>query len=302
VLQSSIMADIENKYYQVNEDGVDSQPVTSGRWLKLGAVLFSGVSLAILYVSAQTFGSTDLMTNSAESTNLVGLSTHLRPSSAAGCALPGCGPFQKIAMAGIQALNEGKRVRDVAVMANMDKQTRTVMARAESAAKDMSGVTAPFGFWDPMGLSTNIPEGKLLFFREAELKHGRVSMLACLGILVGEKYHPFFGVGAIPSTDVFSQTSLNLFWINLAIFCFFLEGKTLGAWKEGRQLEAGYVPGDLEWDPLGIKPKDAKGFKEMQTRELNNGRLAMFASLGMIAQELLTDKTIDQSPWYPNLR
>jgi hypothetical protein len=42
-------------------------------------------------------------------------------------------------------------------------------------AKDMAGVTAPFGLFDPLGFSTDTSAGRLLFFREVELKHGRVA-------------------------------------------------------------------------------------------------------------------------------
>jgi len=300
------MADIENKYYQIPMDGVDSQPVKSGRWIQisLGITLLCGFGLAFTIVAQSAFGPTDPMT-AAESTNLMGLSTNLRTSSAAGslCAgslcIPVTSPYQKIAVAGMKALNEGKSMRDVAMMAHMDQQTKATMDKVENAvvrataAKDMAGVTAPLGFWDPFGMSTNIPEGKLLWFREAEIKHGRVSMLATLGILVAEKFHPFFGVGAIPSTMVFKQESLNFFWINMVVVCFLLEAPTIQAWKEGNQLEEGYVPGDLGWDPLGLKPKKEADFKALQTRELNNGRLAMFGFLGMIAQELLTGQQID---------
>ena len=33
---------------------------------------------------------------------------------------------------------------------------------------------------------------------------------------------------------------------------------------------------------------DPKKFKEMQTKEINNGRLAMMGIAGMVAQELVT--------------
>jgi hypothetical protein len=41
-----------------------------------------------------------------------------------------------------------------------------------------------------------------------------------------------------------------------------------------------YYPGDLGFDPLGLKPKDAKGFASMQEKELLIGRLAMIAAAG----------------------
>ena len=43
-----------------------------------------------------------------------------------------------------------------------------------------------------------------------------------------------------------------------------------------------HSPGDLGWDPLGLKPTNPKDLAEMQTKELNNGRLAMIAIAGMI--------------------
>ena len=35
--------------------------------------------------------------------------------------------------------------------------------------------------WDPLNLSENMDEGNLMLVRAAELKHGRVAMLACVG-------------------------------------------------------------------------------------------------------------------------
>ena len=53
-----------------------------------------------------------------------------------------------------------------------------------------------------------------------------------------------------------------------------------------------YVPGDLGFDPLGLKPEDAEEFTTMQTKELQHGRLAMLAAAGFIAQELVDGKGI----------
>ena len=53
-----------------------------------------------------------------------------------------------------------------------------------------------------------------------------------------------------------------------------------------------YYPGDLGFDPLGLKPEGAADFARMQTKELQNGRLAMLGVAGMCAQELCNHKTI----------
>ena len=51
-------------------------------------------------------------------------------------------------------------------------------------------------------------------------------------------------------------------------------------------IRSDHVPGDLGFDPLGLKPKEEAAFVEMQNKELNNGRLAMLAVAGFVAQEL----------------
>ena len=50
-------------------------------------------------------------------------------------------------------------------------------------------------------------EGKDEYDREVESKHGRVGMLAALGFVVGENFHPLLGGGTdLPSYLAFQQT------------------------------------------------------------------------------------------------
>lgn len=62
--------------------------------------------------------------------------------------------------------------------------------------KSMPGITGPLDFFDPLGYCSadDVTEGKVRFYREAELKHGRVAMLAAFGFALGEQFHPLFGV------------------------------------------------------------------------------------------------------------
>jgi hypothetical protein len=46
------------------------------------------------------------------------------------------------------------------------------------------------------------------------------------------------------------------------------------------------------FDPLGLAPTDNDSFAVMQTKELNNGRLAMIGTAGMLVQELINHKGI----------
>merc|ERR1711937_442636 len=163
-------------------------------------------------------------------------------------------------------------------------------------AKSLPGVTGPLGFFDPLGFCSadDITVGKIKFYREVELKHGRVGMLAALGFLVGENFHPLFGGDIdVPAYLAFQQTPLQTFWpavvfaiAILEVFSVFSFNTPLGG--EPWTIRSDHEPGDLGFDPLDLKPKDPKELLEMQNKELNNGRLAMLAAAGMIAQEFVT--------------
>jgi len=159
----------------------------------------------------------------------------------------------------------------------------------ENLAK-MPGQIKPLMFWDPLKLadgSINLPEGRLYFYREAELKNGRTAMLAVLGIVVGSQFHPFYE-GATPYTSPvashFTPEIAQHFWVSLAIVCGLAE---LFSYPDKSK-----PPGDLGFDPLGLKPTNEKDFLEMQNKELANGRLAMISYAGIIGKELLTGEKV----------
>jgi len=215
-------------------------------------------------------------------------------------------PFKKPALAAIESLNLHNRARDVSMKAvsNADfvaNLTETkVKLRAADKALTMPGITAPLGFFDPVGfIGNDCTMGKLLFYREVEIKHGRVGMLASLGFLVGEQFHPLFGGNIdVPSYVAFQETPLQEggFWIYvLAAIAIpeILSIRTFNAADfEPWTIKEDHESGNFNFDPLGLKPTDPEELKEMQTKELNNGRLAMLAAAGMIAQELATGKKL----------
>jgi hypothetical protein len=57
----------------------------------------------------------------------------------------------------------------------------------------LPGSTAPMGQFDPLELTAVMSIEEIKRYRESEVTHGRVAMLATLGYLVGESFHPFFG-------------------------------------------------------------------------------------------------------------
>ena len=170
----------------------------------------------------------------------------------------------------------------------------------------LPGNIAPVGNFDPLGLTSELSVEEVKRFREAEVTHGRVAMLATVGYLVGESFHPLFG-GSIdgPANEALAkvQEVAPQFFFGLAIAIGISETtRALIGWVPpvtamtenyeagergafGAKLRDTYYPGDIGFDPLGLKPTDAKEFAEMQTKELQNGRLAMLAVAGMCAQE-----------------
>lgn len=130
--------------------------------------------------------------------------------------------------------------------------------------------------YDPVGFSERAPEW-LNWFREAELKHGRQAMLATLGMVVpefvrvpGEQFSFESIPRVIDAHDALLDTSMKqiLLWISLA------EVMTLGALSNMNEFDR--APGDFGFDPLGLYPNDPEKRKEMQLKELKNGRLVSF--------------------------
>jgi len=165
----------------------------------------------------------------------------------------------------------------------------------------LPGAVAPTGFFDPIGFSqSGISLRDVKRYREAEVQHGRVAMIAAVGYLSGEAVSGPFSITG-PANDQLQQMPPVAFAI-LAISITVAELKRatigwvepdFGSWtKTLFTLRDHYYPGDVGFDPLGLKPKDAKSFADMQTRELQNGRLAMLGVAGMCAQELVNHKTI----------
>lgn len=171
----------------------------------------------------------------------------------------------------------------------------------------LPGSLDPAPEFDPLGFTKKADLMRIKTLREAETQHGRVAMLAALGLLITEEpieFHPLFeaynkDIGpAIRHLDEVRAVSPAFFDI-FAIFIGSLElNRALVGWvapgenKKFQDLKDDYYPGDVGFDPLNLKPADGAEFAEMQTKELQNGRLAMLGTAGIIAQELVNGKEI----------
>jgi hypothetical protein len=129
-------------------------------------------------------------------------------------------------------------------------------------------------------------------------------MLAVIGFLAGEAVEgsSFLFDASIkgPAITHLAQVPA-VFWIGLTIAIGASETKRAEVgWVEPANVPVGkagllrdeYYPGDIGFDPLGLKPTDSAEFDIMITKELQNGRLAMLAAAGFVVQELVDGKGI----------
>jgi len=160
------------------------------------------------------------------------------------------------------------------------------------------GACPPLGFWDPLDLSKFsdpvTAEGQFKRRRVVELQHGRVSMLACIGYIVPE-YFKWPGYCA-PSLELKFEDIPNGFqaidkipgigWVQILAFVGLIEIFNL-------QSEPKEYPGDYElFGAFGIPGGGSIADKDKKEKsllaEINNGRLAMMAIIGMFFQDGLT--------------
>merc|ERR1712238_64371 len=143
-----------------------------------------------------------------------------------------------------------------------------------------------------LGLAKDQSLETLKKWREAETQHGRVAMLAFIGLLITEEpiaFHPLFEVNekdigpAIRHLDEVRATTPIFFEIS-ALFIGALEvNRALIGWKSPdeakfQELNDEYYPGDVNFDPLGLKPDDAAEVFEMSTKEI-------YVNLGLTADK-----------------
>jgi len=155
---------------------------------------------------------------------------------------------------------------------------------ARSAALNKSdpnvqlGAQQPLGFWDPLNLS--VDEATFRDYREKEIKHGRLAMMGALGMLI-QSLVQVPGMEGVPTNVnacLVGNGRVGFESIMLAIAAL----ETF-VFVQDANKEAGNFGNPLPWiEDYSI---------EMRAKELNNGRIAMFSAIGIIASSQLTEKS-----------
>ena len=146
--------------------------------------------------------------------------------------------------------------------------------------------------FDPLGFTTTITElgGDLKYVREAELMHGRQAMLACVGMVFPKLFGklPCAWTADVSTNPLEAQYQLpSEIFYQVAISIFIAEGLRSRIIFDG---DASRAPGDHGFDPIfkGAFMRTPEEAMVMKTKEINNGRLAMIAFVGMVFQEAVT--------------
>jgi light-harvesting complex I chlorophyll a/b binding protein 1 len=160
-----------------------------------------------------------------------------------------------------------------------------------SIPKNFAGFIQPPSWEKTEGIST------LYWMREAELKNGRVAMLAWFGWLATDGAFgitlrfpgDIYSVENIPNAysahDILVEQGSMTFLLLVVGFIEFCTGAALVQVSKG---ELDREAGDYSLDPLRIlEGKSKEEVDRMKTRELLNGRLAMLAFGGVATQSAL---------------
>lgn len=146
------------------------------------------------------------------------------------------------------------------------------------------GDTAPLGYFDPINFIDNKSESFLKYLREAELQHSRLGMVSMIALpLIDFFQDEKLAINYVSEMPLYSQYALLLGFG-------YLESLRLMKNYESPSNPSLYftIKEDVEPGEYISIPKS----NDILNKELNNGRLAMIASLGYIVQELVTQQPI----------
>lgn len=158
--------------------------------------------------------------------------------------------------------------------------------------------------FDPFGFAGT--KESLLQYREAEIKHSRLAMLAAAGWPLAELFdRKVANIFALePALDASNRNPSLLngglgkispfYWIGCLTLAAVID---LAQIRRAKNNDPDYFPGNLGWDPLGLYPEDQEGQFRMQLAEIKHGRLAMIAITAFAIQEFVEKYAVtEQTP------
>jgi hypothetical protein len=156
--------------------------------------------------------------------------------------------------------------------------------------------------FDPLNFSSD--KNSLEWYRNAEIKHGRLAMLAAAGWPLAELLDKKLAYAVhlkpllvfqdrVPSVLNGGLSRISpIYWVAVLGVATMIEAYNAFETNEAKQKGEELIPGDLGFDPLGLfgKTDEDKQFK--LEAEIFNGRLGMLAITGFAIQEWVTQNAV----------
>merc|ERR1740138_1965535 len=171
--------------------------------------------------------------------------------------------------------------------------------------------------FDPLGLATGNDQADSMYrlknYREAEVKHGRLAMLAAVGWPMAELLHPKLSSsldmpnllatgggelgGLAPSVLNGGLGEFQLLLMAILVMSATIETKYVVGDGRKNFLQKDWTAGNLGFDPLKLYEASPQKKRELELKEINNGRLAMLAITSFAAIEFITKTpVVDLTP------
>lgn len=138
----------------------------------------------------------------------------------------GCRATLLAAVVAFTATSSQAFITNTPIALHSSVSSSQLMSAGTDYVATLPGAPFPDGaVWDPVGLSDGADPEDIKKWREAEIKHGRVAMLASVGVLVAEVSNSIAQYLQLPhfrgelQPEVCSAFTMSSFFIDCAAFC-----------------------------------------------------------------------------------